>query len=229
MATMANVKYMSPSEKQKLLALLEADAMKEKDKATMDAGTGLTRPVPDETPWPPPPATEEPPVDVSHRPKVRAKRTEKQEKASSSEGTGKTFGPTASELSSDDEPWVKVKAKPKQTTKPRNLEKGRAMGPDIRDPRLKGWPCGGGENHVPKTGGNQHGQWVFCTRCGVRLGYTPMVDAPGESTATSLPANVTEATNRLEKIYKPRHMDAKTFRAMIKIVAAEKSMKQMPK
>ncbi|CAE7247762.1 unnamed protein product [Symbiodinium sp. CCMP2592] len=64
------------------------------------------------------------------------------------------------------------------------FEGGRQQRADPRDPRYAGAPCF--SHHVPeppgkgsRSGANQHGQWVHCKTCGLRLSYTPRVGKHG--------------------------------------------------
>ena len=58
----------------------------------------------------------------------------------------------------------------------------RQAGPDLRDPRNAGPPCEGTHSPAPMgrgspSGCNAHGLWVTCSRCSMRLSYTPAIGA----------------------------------------------------
>ncbi|CAE7823229.1 CACNA1B, partial [Symbiodinium necroappetens] len=101
----------------------------------------------------------------------------------------------------------------------------RKMGGDERDPRRgpDQWPCYG--RHIASRGANRYGRWEECGKCGYRMGYTPAVNAPAESTRTNLPMNVTEALERLRQSGIPAdEVEIKQIKNMIDIVAKEKRL-----
>ena len=111
----------------------------------------------------------------------------------------------------------KAKAKNKIT-----YDETRRAGPDERDPRASKtqWPCMG--NHVPSSGGNRFGLWEQCSRCGLRLSYTPATTAPAQNTYVDLPRNVIEALARLRTGDRQENdVTATEVKAMITIVAKE--------
>ncbi|CAE7325309.1 RE1 [Symbiodinium microadriaticum] len=66
-------------------------------------------------------------------------------------------------------PKGKGKSKPKKESIPLDYDRTEQMDP--RDPRATGGLCKG--NHCPKVRSNQYAQWTICTRCQVRISYTP--------------------------------------------------------
>ncbi|CAE7224161.1 CACNA1B [Symbiodinium sp. CCMP2592] len=101
----------------------------------------------------------------------------------------------------------------------------RKQGPDERDPRGRAdqWPCLG--RHSYGTGANRYGKWSECTVCGHRVSYIPARDAPGQTTKTNLPMNVTEALDRLRAEGRdPAGLEVKDVKSMIEIVAREKRL-----
>lgn len=73
----------------------------------------------------------------------------------------------------------------------------REMGPDLRDPRCKGWPCH--SDHQPgKSQGNKWAKWTHCTKCGLRVSYTPSMGAPSNSMQVFNPEMVRRALNDLK-------------------------------
>ena len=118
---------------------------------------------------------------------------------------------------------AKAKRKPKGT--PGEKDTTRAMGVDERDPRARPntWPCMG--EHAPGNHGNRFGVWTECVRCGLRLKYVPMKDAPAQTTHVDLPQNVVEALERLRAGgWTPETLEKKQVKSMIAIVAKEKAM-----
>ncbi|CAK8989535.1 Dynein heavy chain [Durusdinium trenchii] len=116
---------------------------------------------------------------------------------------------------------AKAKAKSKGYTK---FDDTRTQGPDQRDPRMQKetWPCFGDHPEVT-MGNNRYGQWTECSKCGLRLKYTPATNAPAQTTKTNLPMNVTEAIARLRtQGWNADEMTAPTLKAAIEVVAKEK-------
>lgn len=79
------------------------------------------------------------------------------------------------------------------------------------DPRAdpSSWPCFG--KHAPRNCGNQHGSWIKCTRCGVRLSY--------QKTTTSARCNfdlIADAMARLQKLHKSEEVTSAMVEDMIK-------------
>ena len=72
--------------------------------------------------------------------------------------------------------------KPKEKAMP--LDHSRVVEADPRDPRFAGAPCFSRHQPEPmgkgsRSGSNQHGQWIHCKECGIRLSYTPRVGKHG--------------------------------------------------
>lgn len=77
-------------------------------------------------------------------------------------------------------------------------------------------------------GSNRYGKWMECGTCGLRMAYTPAVDAPASTVKAWEPATVTEAVARLREHSIPP--TAKAIKALIKIVQAERALgKAYPK
>ena len=91
---------------------------------------------------------------------------------------------------------MKAKAKPKQ--RPRSLDVERRMKADPRDPRthVHQWPCFNKHTPAPPQA-NQHGQWVSCQCCNLRLLYTPRKGSPASTMATVHPSTVKRMLNEL--------------------------------
>jgi hypothetical protein len=88
-----------------------------------------------------------------------------------------------------------------------SLDHLRFVPVDKMDPRFAGeGPCGFAHQcqialapvdlprHL-KVGGNQHGKWLECDRCALRLGYWPKQDAPGHCARREHPGKVRRALN----------------------------------
>ena len=82
------------------------------------------------------------------------------------------------------------------------------------------WPCFG--VHQAKTGANRFGLWEECARCGMRMSYTPAVNAPAQATHIDHPTNVVEALNRLRTNgWEENEISGTQVKAMITVVAKE--------
>ena len=122
---------------------------------------------------------------------------------------------------------AKGKSKPKVKTE---LDHTRKAGMDQRDPRAKTqqWPCFG--DHHPFSHGNRFGSWTECTTCGVRLSYTPAVNAPAQTTHVDLQQNVILALERLRSEgWEPQTISHTQVKAMITIVSKEYQLIKIPK
>lgn len=79
----------------------------------------------------------------------------------------------------------------------------RTVGPDPRDPRNAGAPCHGSREPAPPgrgspSGANAHATWVACSRCRMRLSYTPAYGSHGLTRqAGALPADTKEMVETL--------------------------------
>ena len=116
-----------------------------------------------------------------------------------------------------------AKAKAKAKTRPRSLDKTRIMKQGPRDPRSnpKQWPCFG--QHSPGAPlSNQHGQWIHCQHCDLRLLYTPRKGSPSNTTAVTNPAMVSRMLRGLREILGDTKPTAKICHHMMaKIIAEE--------
>ena len=106
----------------------------------------------------------------------------------------------------------------------------RRQGVDLRDPRAQvtQWPCFG--KHQETRSGNRFGHWAECQKCGLRLMYEPEITAPGESTKTNLPQNVTEALEKMRSSgWTAEEITSRQIKSMIEITAREKALIKNPK
>ena len=108
-------------------------------------------------------------------------------------------------------------------TKTKELDLDRQTLWDPRDPRAKSGPCRG-HHPATHTAKNQHGEWVDCARCGLRLQYTPFIGAPGTYVKNEPAPLVEEALDRLHDQGTWENMNHKQVKAMIAIVTAEKKL-----
>lgn len=81
-----------------------------------------------------------------------------------------------------------------------SLDHERFVPVDEKDPRYGGeGPCGrahqapAAEQEHGNVGGNQHGKWSECGRCGLRLGYWPRMGARGQPARPTSPTTVRRA------------------------------------
>ena len=101
------------------------------------------------------------------------------------------------------------------------LDHERKMGVDERDPRHLGeGPCR--NTHSPKPYTNQWAVWKDCTKCCLRMEYTPYTHSPSQTTKTDNAENVREALQELREAGVWANMEAKQMRAKIKEVSARK-------
>jgi hypothetical protein len=109
-------------------------------------------------------------------------------------------------------------------------DENREQGPDLRDCRCRDdvWPCYG--SHAPGAWrGNQHGRWLVCTVCALRLQYQPRCGSAGERVKCHNPAVVEKALSMLQnmspKDSKAPLPTAKQVSAMIQQAAASMTLK----
>ena len=119
-----------------------------------------------------------------------------------------------------DEPWTKCR----NST---GLDWTRAFAHDDRDPRS--WP-----QTRPRRGQqvleqsyttNQHGAWISCARCALRLHYVPRHTARMTSVSTASSASVQEALKRMS-LLRDNDFTAKTVTDMIAEVEGRKHRKK---
>ena len=119
-----------------------------------------------------------------------------------------------------DEPWTKCR-------NPTDLDWTRPFAHDGRDPRS--WPqtkpCRG--QHVLEQSyiANQHGAWISCARCALRLHYIPRHTARMTSVSTPSSASVQEALKRMS-LLRDTDFTAKAVRDMIAEVEGRKPRKE---
>ena len=147
-------------------------------------------------------------IDEEFQPSVLSKEEQMAEMASSSAGYQNPPG---------------TKAAAQKKAPKTEFDMTRQMGPDQRDPRLQKetWPCFG--THIKIWGSNRYGKWEECATCGLRLTYTPAVNAPGQTSHVDLVQNVQEALHRLRTDgHEANSITGRQVKAMITIVSKEK-------
>ena len=121
-----------------------------------------------------------------------------------------------------DEPWTKCR-------NPTDLVWTRAFAHDGRDPRS--WPqtkpCRGQHVLEQSYTANQHGAWISCARCALRLHYIPRHAARMTSVSTPSSASVQEALKRMS-LLRDNDFTAKAVRDMIAEVEGRKPRKKKP-
>ena len=121
-----------------------------------------------------------------------------------------------------DEPWPKCR-------NPTDLDWTRAFAHDGRDPRS--WPqtkpCRGQHVLEQSYTANQHGAWISCARCALRLHYIPRHTARMTSVSTPSSASVQEALKRMS-LLRDNDFTAKAVRDMIAEVEGRKPRKKKP-
>ena len=121
-----------------------------------------------------------------------------------------------------DEPWTKCR-------NPTDLDWTRAFAHDGRDPRS--WPqtkpCRGQHVLEQSYTANQHGAWISCARCALRLHYIPRHTARMTSVSTPSSASVQEALKRMS-LLRDNDFTAKAVRDMIAEVEGRKPRKKKP-
>ena len=119
-----------------------------------------------------------------------------------------------------DEPYTKCR-------NPTDLDWTRAFAHDGRDPRS--WPqtkpCRGQHVLEQSYTANQHGAWISCARCALRLHYIPRHTA--RMTSVSTPSSVHEALKRMS-LLRDNDFTAKAVRDMIPEVEGRKPRKKKP-
>ncbi|CAE7893849.1 unnamed protein product, partial [Symbiodinium necroappetens] len=115
---------------------------------------------------------------------------------------------------------AKAKAAPKKRAK--SLDMARTMKSDPRDPRgnARCWPCYGQHQPGPAQA-NQHGQWVHCKVCDLRLLYTPRKGAPSNTTMVHNPAMVKKMLTQLKALLGDHKPTAKVCLHMFNKITAE--------
>ena len=121
-----------------------------------------------------------------------------------------------------DEPWTKCR-------NPTDLDRTRAFAHDGLDPRS--WPqtkpCRGQHVLEQSYTANQHGVWISCARCALRLHYIPRHTARMTSVSTPSSASVQEALKRMS-LLRDNDFTAKAVRDMIAEVEGRKPRKKKP-
>ena len=121
-----------------------------------------------------------------------------------------------------DEPWTKCRI-------PTDLDWTRAFAHDGRDPRS--WPqtkpCRGQHVLEQSHTANQHGAWISCARCALRLHYIPRHTARMTSVSTPSSASVQKALKRMS-LLRDNDFTAKAVRDMIAEVEGRKPQKKKP-
>ena len=121
-----------------------------------------------------------------------------------------------------DEPWTKCR-------NPTDLDWTRTFAHDGRDPRS--WPqtkpCRGQHVLEQSYTANQHGAWISCARCALRLHYIPRHTARMTSVSTPSSASVQEALKRMS-LRRDNDFTAKAVRDMIAEVEGRKPRKKKP-
>ena len=121
-----------------------------------------------------------------------------------------------------------TRPKKKKVTDSYELDLARIAEMDPRDPRAMGeGPCG--TEHTAKQKGNQWARWTECSRCCLRLDYTPYIHSPATSARTENPKNVRDALRELWGAQIWQDMEAKHMQAKIKEIAARKATQPRPK
>ena len=115
-----------------------------------------------------------------------------------------------------DEPWTKCR-------NPTDVDWTRALAHDGRDPRS--WPrtkpCRGQHVLEQSYTANQHGAWISCARCALRLHYIPRHTARMTSVSTPSSASVQEALKRMS-LWRDNDFTTKAVRDMIAEVEGRK-------
>ena len=121
-----------------------------------------------------------------------------------------------------DEPWTKCR-------NPTDLDWTRAFAHDGSDPRS--WPqtkpCRGQHVLEQSYTANQHGAWISCARCALRLHHIPRHTARMTSVSTPSSPSVQEALKRMS-LLRDNDFTAKAVRDMIAEVEGRKHRKKKP-
>ena len=119
-----------------------------------------------------------------------------------------------------DEPWTKCR-------NPTDLDWTRAFAHDGLDPRS--WPqtkpCRGQHVLEQSYTANQHGAWISCARCALRLHHVPRHTARMTSASIPSSASVQEALKRMS-LLRDNDFTAKAVRDMIAEVEGRKPRKK---
>ena len=119
-----------------------------------------------------------------------------------------------------DEPWTKCRNSS-------DLDWTRAFAHDGRDPRS--WsqtkPCRGQPALEQSDTANQHGAWISCATCALRLHHVPRHSARMTSVSTPSSASVQEALKRMS-LLRDNDFTAKAVRTMISEVEGRKPRKK---
>ena len=108
-----------------------------------------------------------------------------------------------------------------QVTDSFELDTARTIGIDPRDPRAHGkGPCG--MEHRGTLKKNQWALWTQCSRCCLRLEYTPFTHASAQSSRIENPTDVCTALDELLAADVWDNMEAKQMQAKIKEITARK-------
>ncbi|CAE7771249.1 unnamed protein product [Symbiodinium sp. CCMP2592] len=87
------------------------------------------------------------------------------------------------------------------------------------------WPCFG--QHVPAAPmSNQHGQWIHCQHCDLRLLYTPRKGSPSNTTAVTNPAMVKKMLLGLQGMLGDKKPTAKICHHMMAKINAEEVLQK---
>jgi hypothetical protein len=114
----------------------------------------------------------------------------------------------------------------KKVMEPLDLQRKQDMDP--RDPRSKEeqWPCYGLHLEAkPKS--NQHGQWVHCQTCALRLNYVPRHGAAGQTTKCENPTMVLRMLKETYTLTEGRLPTAELCHAVQAKIDAEETMNTM--
>ena len=115
-----------------------------------------------------------------------------------------------------------TRQKKEKVTDTYELDQTRTIDMDPRDPRALGeGPCG--LEHTGKQTGNQWARWTECSRCCLRLEYTPYKHSPTTSTRTENPKDVRDAMRELSEAHIWENMEAKQMQQKIKEIQARKA------
>ena len=121
-----------------------------------------------------------------------------------------------------DEPWTKCR-------NPTDLDWTQVFALDGRDPRS--WPqtkpCRGQHVLEQSYTANQHGAWISCARCALRLHYIPRHTARMTSVSTPSSASVQETLKRMS-LLRDNDFTANAVRNMIAEVEGRKPRKKKP-
>ena len=116
-----------------------------------------------------------------------------------------------------------------EMSKPTDLDWTRAYAHDGRDPRS--WPqtkpCRGQHVLEQSYTANQHGAWISCARCALRLHYVPRHTPRMPSMSIPSSASVQEALKRMS-LLRDNDFAAKAVKDMIAEVEGQKPRRKKP-